>query len=139
MTKSETAPFRAGVRDRDIFPRVDRQAVLVVDDEPSIRLLCRINLELEGFDVLEAGTLAEARAAVSSREVSVVLLDLRIGREMGGDLAQELRDRQPPVPVAFVTGSAEISPTDHGLADAYLRKPFTIEALLSTVRRLAAG
>ena len=42
---------------------VDRPAVLVVDDEPSIRLLCRINLELEGFDVLEAGTLAEARAA----------------------------------------------------------------------------
>jgi len=112
--------------------------VLVVDDEPSIRLLCRINLELEGFEVLEAATLAEARAAVSSRDVSVVLLDLRIGRETGGDLVQELRDRHPPVPVAFVTGSAEINPTDHGLADAYLSKPFTIEALLSTVRRLAA-
>jgi two-component system response regulator PilR (NtrC family) len=117
---------------------VDRQAVLVVDDEPSIRLLCRINLELEGFDVLEAATLAEARAAVSSRDVSVVLLDLRIGRETGGDLVQELRDRQPRVPVAFVTGSAEITPTDHGLADAYLSKPFTIEALLTTVRQLAA-
>jgi two-component system response regulator PilR (NtrC family) len=116
---------------------VDRQAVLVVDDEPSIRLLCRINLELEGFDVLEAGTLAEARAAVSSREVSVVLLDLRIGHETGCDLVQELRDRRPPVPVAFVTGSAEINPADQ-VPDAYLRKPFTIEALLSTVRGLAA-
>jgi DNA-binding response OmpR family regulator len=117
---------------------VERQSVLVVDDEPSIRLLCRINLELEGFEVLEAGTLAEARAAVSSRDVSVVLLDLRIGHENGGVLAQELRNRQPPVPVAFVTGSSEISPVDRGLADAYLCKPFTIEALLSTVRRLAA-
>jgi len=112
--------------------------VLVVDDEPSIRLLCRINLELEGFDVLEAGTLAEARAAVSSRDVSVVLLDLRIGHETGADLVHELRNRQPPVPIAFVTGSSEINPVDHDLADAYLRKPFTIEALLSTVRRLAA-
>lgn len=112
--------------------------MLVVDDEPSIRLLCRINLELEGFDVLEAGTLAEARAAVSSRDVSVVLLDLRIGHETGGDLVEELRNRQPPVPVAFVTGSAEIGPVNHGLADAYLEKPFTIEALLSTVKRLAA-
>ncbi|HEX3055858.1 MAG TPA: response regulator [Gaiellaceae bacterium] len=117
---------------------MDRQAVLVVDDEPSIRLLCRINLELEGFDVLEAGTLAEARAAVSSHDVSVVLLDLRIGRETGGDLVQELRDRRPPVPVALVTGSADVTPTDHGLADAYLQKPFTIEALLTTVHRLAA-
>jgi DNA-binding response OmpR family regulator len=137
MTSRETPPSRSGVRDRDIFPGVDRQAVLVVDDEPSIRLLCRINLELEGFDVLEAGTLAEARAAVSSRDVSVVLLDLRIGHETGGDLVHELRSRQPPVPVAFVTGSAEINPVDH-VADAYLQKPFTIEALLSTVRRLAA-
>jgi DNA-binding NtrC family response regulator len=138
MTNRETPRSWRGVRDRDIFLGVDRQAVLVVDDEPSIRLLCRINLELEGFDVLEAGTLAEARAAISSRDVSVVLLDLRIGHETGGDLVQELRDRQPHVAVAFVTGSAEITPTDHGLADAYLPKPFTIEALLTTVKRLAA-
>jgi two-component system, OmpR family, response regulator len=117
---------------------VDRPAVLVVDDEPSIRLLCRINLELEGFDVLEAGTLAEARAAVASRDLSVVLLDLRIGHETGSDLVRELHDRTPRVPVAFVTGSAEIGPNVDGLADAYLRKPFTIDALLSTVKRLAA-
>jgi CheY-like chemotaxis protein len=42
------------------------------------------------------------------------------------------------VPVALVTGSADVTPTDHGLADAYLQKPFTIEALLKTVHRLAA-
>ena len=36
--------------------------VLVVDDAPSLRLLCRVNLELEGYRVLEAGTLAEAAA-----------------------------------------------------------------------------
>jgi DNA-binding response OmpR family regulator len=112
--------------------------VLVVDDEPSIRLLCRINLELEGFEVLEAGSLAEARAAVASRDLSVVLLDFRVGNETGGDLVQELRERTPPVPVAFVTGSAELGPRIDGMADAFLRKPFTIEDLLATVRRLAA-
>ncbi len=112
--------------------------MLVVDDEPSIRLLCRINLELEGFEVLEAGSLAEARAAVESRDLSVVLLDFRVGNETGGDLVQELRERTPPVPVAFVTGSADLGPRIDGMADAYLRKPFTIEDLLATVRRLAA-
>jgi DNA-binding response OmpR family regulator len=117
---------------------VDRPAVLVVDDEPSIRLLCRINLELEGFEVLEAGSLAEARAAVASRDLSVVLLDFRVGNESGGDLVQELRERTPPVPVAFVTGSAELGPRIDSMADAYLRKPFTIDELLATVRRLAA-
>ena len=112
--------------------------MLVVDDEPSLRLLCRINLELEGFDVVEASTLAEARAAVEARRPSVVLLDLQIGRESGADLIDELRSRRPPVPVALVTGSAALGPTVEALADAYLRKPFTIDDLLSTVKNLAA-
>jgi DNA-binding response OmpR family regulator len=112
--------------------------VLVVEDEPSLRLLCRINLELEGYDVFEAATLAEARAAVASRPPNVVLLDLRIGRESGADLIHELRSRTPPVPVALVTGSAGTGPGVEGLADAYLRKPYTIDDLLSTVKNLAS-
>jgi DNA-binding response OmpR family regulator len=113
--------------------------VLVVEDEPSLRLLCRINLELEGFDVVEAGTLAEARAAVATRVPNVVLLDLKIGRESGADLIDELRLRTPPVPIALVTGSAALGPSVDGRADAYLRKPYTIDDLLSTVKRLAGG
>jgi DNA-binding response OmpR family regulator len=114
---------------------VDRPAVLVVEDEPSLRLLCRVNLELEGFDVLEAGTLAEARAAVEARRPNAVLLDLRIGRESGSDLIEELRSCTPPVPVALVTGSVGLVNTE-GLADAVLLKPYTIDALLATVREL---
>ena len=110
--------------------------VLVVDDEPSIRLLCRINLELEGFTVLEAGTLAEARGALDANEVAAVLLDMRIGRESGGDLIDELRARRPPVPVALVTGSAELVGDSGARADAALRKPFTIDQLIQTVKAL---
>ena len=110
--------------------------MLVVEDEPSLRLLCRVNLELEGFDVLEAGTLAEARAALEARRPDVVLLDLRIGRESGRDLIEELRSCSPPVPVALVTGSAGLTNIE-GLADAYLLKPYTIDDLLTTVRSLA--
>ena len=109
--------------------------VLVVDDEPSIRLLCRINLELEGYDVLEAGTLADARSAAASSDLILVLLDLRLGNESGRTLLEELRSRTPRVPVALVTGSAELDPGD-GTADATLVKPFTIDALLRTVREL---
>ena len=110
--------------------------MLVVEDEPSLRLLCRINLELEGFEVVEAATLAEARAAVAACPPSVVLLDLAVGRENGADLIRELRDRRPPIPVALVSGSA-LEPTE-GVADAYLSKPYAIDDLLSTVRTLAA-
>ncbi|MDE3025759.1 MAG: response regulator [Acidobacteriota bacterium] len=117
---------------------MERPAVLVVEDEPSLRLLCRINLELEGFEVVEAATLAEARAAVASRAPEVVLLDLRIGSESGADLIGELRGRTPPVRVALVSGSASLGSGAEGLADAYLPKPYSIEDLLSTVKSLAA-
>jgi DNA-binding response OmpR family regulator len=115
--------------------RVERPTVLVVEDEPSIRLLCRINLELEGFDVVEAASLSDARAVIADHEVSVVLLDLRIGSERGTDLLGELRARS--MPVALVTGSAEHESEAAGLADAYLRKPFAIADLVRTVRELA--
>src|ERR671929_1381952 len=58
-------------------------SVLVVDDEPSIRLLCRVNLELEGYRVLEADTLAQARERLRDEDVSVVLLDVHVGSEEG--------------------------------------------------------
>ena len=113
--------------------------VLVVDDDRSIRLLCRINLELEGYEVVEAGTLDEARAKLDAHDVGVVLLDLRVGTESGTGLLGDLHARQPPIPVAVVSGSAELEAPDEALASATLRKPFTIEQLLETVRALTSA
>jgi DNA-binding NtrC family response regulator len=116
----------------------DGTVVLVVDDAPSMRLLCRVNLELEGYRVLEAATLATARALIESEPVGVVLLDLHIGHERGDALLEELRQRQPRIPVAVVTGSAELDAGERRIeADAVLAKPFTIDALIGTVRALA--
>jgi DNA-binding NtrC family response regulator len=111
--------------------------VLVVDDEPSIRLLCRVNLELEGHEVLEARSLATAREALAEEQVDVVVLDVHLGNERSHELVVECHARRPSVPVVLVTGSVEI--TDPGLveADAILPKPFELDALLSTVRELA--
>jgi DNA-binding NtrC family response regulator len=111
--------------------------ILVVDDEPSIRLLCRVNLELEGHEVVEAGSLAAARATLEEEDVDVVVLDVHLYNERSDALVAECHARQPRIPVVLVTGSVEI--TDSGLAeaDAILPKPFELEALLSTVRDLA--
>ncbi|HZT84855.1 MAG TPA: response regulator [Gaiellaceae bacterium] len=111
--------------------------ILVVDDEPSIRLLCRVNLELEGHEVLEASSLATARAALEEEHVDVVVLDVHLHRERSDRLVAECHGRRPPIPVVLVTGSVEI--TDPGLveADAILPKPFEPEILLATVRDLA--
>jgi DNA-binding NtrC family response regulator len=108
--------------------------VLVVDDEPAIRLLCKVNLELDGYEVREAGTLDEARRHLEG-PVDVVLLDMHIGRDRGEVLLEELIERQ--IPVAVVTGSTDLA-TAGARADATLGKPFTIEELEDTVARLAA-
>jgi DNA-binding response OmpR family regulator len=113
------------------------KTVLIVDDEPSIRLLCRVNLELEGYRVLEAATLGDARTLLDAEDVDVMLLDVHIGREHGYDLLDELRDGESPVAVALLSGSATI---DHrgDDADAVIAKPFHLEELSSTVARLAS-
>src|SRR5437868_2699156 len=84
--KSAPRPARGGAscarlwrHDRIPSPAVARQAsVLVVEDDASLRLLCRLNLELEQFRVREAATLAEARAAVAEERPGMVFLDVHL-------------------------------------------------------------
>jgi CheY-like chemotaxis protein len=111
--------------------------VLVVDDDASIRLLCRVNLELDGHEVLEADSLAKARLALAEEDVAVVLLDVHLYGVRSDPLIGECHAKRPRVPVVLVTGSADISQERLGAADAVLPKPFELDELLSTVRDLA--
>jgi DNA-binding response OmpR family regulator len=112
--------------------------VLVVDDDAAIRLLCRVNLELEGIRVVEAAYLDQARSVLAEERVDVVLLDLHVGTERGLDLLRELRRDRPEIAVALLTGSPqERSPDEEATADEVISKPFEIEELGRTVRRLA--
>ncbi len=110
--------------------------VLVVDDDPSLRLLCRVNLELDGYRVLEAATIAEARALLP--EAEVVLLDVHVAGEDGRDLLRELRAAGAHPAVALFTGSSRLTDVERALADAVLPKPFELDDLHATVCRLAA-
>jgi DNA-binding response OmpR family regulator len=107
---------------------------LVVDDDPALRLLCRVNLELEGFVVREAGSVAEAEAALAADRPDVVLLDVHLGGEQTHDLLDRIR--ASGIPVALVTGSVDIHDY-RDRADAVLGKPFVPQALVETARRLA--
>jgi DNA-binding response OmpR family regulator len=114
-------------------------AVLVVDDEASIRLLCKINLELEGYRVLEAARLDAAREALRSEPVGVVLLDVHVGPDDGRDLLAEVRAERPGVRVAFFSGTTGVEAIAGLGADAVIPKPFTLEELTETVARLASA
>lgn len=110
------------------------KTVLVVDDDPSLRLLCRVNLELDGYTVVEASSPAEAQAALAREKIDAMVLDLHLGDEDARDLLAALGEDAPPV--AIFTGSETISPELLAAADVVLAKPFAFEALRETVDRL---
>ncbi|MFL5963169.1 MAG: response regulator transcription factor [Gaiellaceae bacterium] len=107
---------------------------LVVDDDAALRMLCRVNLELEGFAVREAATVAEAEAAIAAERPDVVLLDVHLGGERTHDLLARIR--AAAIPVALVTGSVDIQDY-RDQADAVLGKPFAPRTLVETAQRLA--
>jgi DNA-binding NtrC family response regulator len=108
--------------------------VLVVDDDAALRLLCRVNLELERFAVREAATVSEAEAALAAERPDVVLLDVHLGSQETHDLLARIR--ADGIPVALVTGSVDMNDY-RDRADALLGKPFSPQALVETARRLA--
>jgi DNA-binding response OmpR family regulator len=108
--------------------------VLVVDDDASLRMLCRVNLELEGYRVLEAPTVERAEELLRGEAVDVVLLDVHVGSGDGFTVLGALSGER----VALFTGSYEVDERRAAEVDAVLTKPFTLTALSDTVGRLAA-
>ena len=111
-------------------------SILVVEDDAALRLVCRVNLELDGFAVREAGTVDEARAAVAAQTPVVVFLDLHLGGSAADELLDELR--AAGIPVVLVSGTVDVH-TYEGRASAVMPKPFEPAELVKTARRLAAA
>jgi DNA-binding response OmpR family regulator len=113
--------------------RTHFKTVLVVDDERSLRLLCRVNLELEGHRVLEAATLAEARALVEQETPDVILLDVHLGNDDGLELLDELEALDVPSRVVLLSGTSEIGPELRARVSGVIGKPFDLKRLTAAV------
>jgi putative two-component system response regulator len=118
---------------------LERSAVLVVDDDEGVRKSITRFLELDGYSVLAAGTLAEARHLLATREVLVVLSDITMqDGDNGLDLLAEVRERRPDLDVLLMTGNSDLASAIEALkrgAYDYLRKPFAFDALRAALRR----
>jgi CheY-like chemotaxis protein len=119
--------------------RGGQETILVADDDPALRMLCRVNLGFEGYRVIEATSAAEIDEALVREPVSLILLDIHLGADNGLEVAQRLRETHPKLPIAFFTGSVRVAEEDESLADGMLPKPFTLEALGEIAHRLAPG
>ena len=107
--------------------------VLVVDDERSLRLLCRVNLELDGHRVREAATLAEARREIELATPDVILLDIHVGADDGLELLDEIASLELTTRVVLLSGTSEVGPELRARVDSVLGKPFELAKLTAAV------
>ena len=115
--------------------------VLVIDDEAPIRLLCRVNLEAEGMDVVEAPDGPAGIESAKHESPDVVLLDVMMPGLDGWRVAEQLLedDRTSGIPIIFLTARAEFRDRAKGLDIGgvdYVTKPFNPLELAPLVRAL---
>lgn len=114
----------------------DGKRILVVDDEPRIIGFIRMNLELEGHQVIEAHSGLEALEAVRTKLPDIVLLDVMMPELDGFETLRMLREFSN-IPVIMLTAKGEENDRVYGLelgADDYITKPFGPRELSSRIK-----
>src|SRR3954453_10639652 len=120
---------------------MDRKAspvprVLVVDDEPQILRVLRINLVARQYEVITAATGADALTSVKADHPDLVILDLGLPDLEGVEVIRRLR-AWTKVPIIVLSGRMEtqqkVAALDAGAED-YVTKPFSVDELLARVR-----
>jgi DNA-binding response OmpR family regulator len=115
--------------------------VLVVDDDAPIRLLCRVNLEAEGMEVIEAADGTDGLEKARSTSPDVVLLDVMLPKLDGWRVAEALLEDPTTgeIPIVFLTARAELRDQARGLELGgidYITKPFNPVELADVIREL---
>jgi DNA-binding response OmpR family regulator len=115
--------------------------VLIIDDEPDVLLLCRVNLEHAGHEVLEASDAEHGLELAHAERPDVIVLDLMLPRRDGFDVLRELEEAEDlsRVPVLILSAKARWEDRVRGWqagASGYVTKPFSPVALTETLEQL---
>jgi signal transduction histidine kinase len=118
---------------------MDSQAnILIVDDEPGIRIGCRRALEPAGYSVDEAGSFKQGQEKLASAIYDLVLLDVMLPDGRGIDLLPDIVAKDAETVTIIITGYATVemavNAIKHGAYD-FISKPFTSDLLLLTVQQ----
>ena len=115
--------------------------ILVVDDEPNVRLNYRVTLETEGLAVCEADGAAKALEQFDAHHFDLAILDMRMPEMDGLDLLAEMRQRGLNTPTVIITAYGDIPHAVRAMqlgAIDFLQKPLTPEALRTLVAEILA-
>lgn len=117
---------------------MDRQIILVVDDEAPMRELLTLYLKKEGYDVEEASNGKEAIKKLKETRYSLILLDVMMPNKDGFDTCLEMREWSD-VPIIMITARTQLTDKVAGLrlgADDYITKPFNQKELIARIEAL---
>ncbi|KQN73448.1 response regulator [Devosia sp. Leaf64] len=114
-------------------------AVLVVEDEPLVRMDIVGELEDQGFHVLEAGNALEAIAILADNPVvNVVFTDVDMpGGVDGLELARIVRERSPQIQVVVTSGHRVVAETDLPPSVKFIPKPYVPDQIIRTILHIA--
>lgn len=119
------------------------ETLLLIEDEPDLRVMIREMLQCQGYKILEASCGEEALRVVDRcAAISLVLCDVVMPGMSGPEVIQQILARIPAVKIAYMTGYDDEKLSGHGLIQQethVLKKPFSLSALRSTIRELLAG
>src|SRR5437879_7829431 len=131
--------LRCGVSKRIATKREGGNELLLVDDEPSIRLTVLPIFEERGFQVQSAANVSEALAAIKSQRFDVLLSDINIDRESDGfTVVQAMREANPDAVTILLTAYPAFETAVHSIrvqVDDYFRKPADVDAFVSAIVR----
>ncbi len=118
--------------------------VLVIDDEAPIRLLCRVNLEAEGMEVLEASDGRSGLDLARREKPDALLLDVMMPGLDGWSVAEQLvaDEETHGIPIVFLTARADLRDRARGIDVGgleYVTKPFNPVELAGLVRRVVGA
>lgn len=113
----------------------NKSSILIVDDDPQLIRLVRVNLETEGYSVMVAGDASSAFEHLNQKMPELIILDIMLPGVDGYELCRRIREFSN-TPIIFLTAKVEDSDKIKGLklgADDYLTKPFNAQELLARI------
>jgi len=113
------------------------KTILIVDDQPGIRILLNEVFQKEGFQTILAANGLEALKLFNEHDVDCVILDMKIPGMNGLEILQNIKKQKEEVPVMMITAYGEQDLIDVALSEgalAYFTKPFNIFEVVNKVK-----
>ncbi len=126
----------------DLQPNPNPLRILVVDDEPSVRLVLSDFLREEGHEIATASNGTEALETFHQSKWDMVLTDRAMPGMSGDELAAAVKQTDPHVPVVMITGNVDPKRdfvAEPRLVDVVVRKPFTFAAIRNAMSEATAA